>query len=212
MLKLFNIYPERYEYIILEEVDSSDMLDNREIYFIDFYKTFISPNCFNFTKGGGGGFTLGKYSNEERKKIKMKELETKKQNPNIMKNAAYKARQTFLKRPFEETSTITKNRIEKSVSVKLNNAIHLSEEEKNKRRQQHSCRIRDIHRNRNTEQKQLINNKISKTLTKDKIKLKNIHTGEEKELPFTQWKRQLKVDVYHLKLNLQKTSHGWALP
>jgi len=212
ILKLFNTYPERYEYVIIEQIYEENILDEREVYYIEFYNTFINNKYFNFTKGGSGGFTLGKYSAEERKKIKQKELKTKIDNPFIMKDTARRARATFLKRPLEEIEKINKCRIEKSIAARKAKQLQMTSHEKECRTLIHSNIVKEIHRHRSKEQKDQINAKISNTLTGDRIKLKNNITGEEKELPFSQWKKLFRVDVYHLKKGLQKTSHGWSLP
>ena len=212
ILKLFKNNPERYEYLILENINSDTVLDEREIYYIELYKTFYQDDCFNFTKGGSGGFTLGKYSDEERKKIKSKELETKKLNPDIMKAAAARGRQTFLKKPVEEQILIKENRIKKSIIARKNKKEKMTKEELIERSKKNSIRVKTIHLNRTDEYKQRINDKISKTLSKDKISLQKKETGEILSLTFTQWKKLYKVDVFHLQQNLQTPSHGWILP
>jgi hypothetical protein len=212
ILKLFNTYPERYKYIIIEQVQEENILDEREVYYIDYYNTFTNYNCYNFTRGGSGGFTLGKYSVEERKKIKQKELKTKLNNPNIMRDTAKRARATFLMRPQEEIEKINRRRIEKSIAVRKANQLQMTFYEKECQTLKHSNTVKEIHKNRSIEQKHQINIKISNALIGDNIKLKNNITGEEEELPFSKWKKLFKVDVYHLKKGLQKTSHGWSLP
>jgi hypothetical protein len=212
ILKLFKNNPERYKYVILENIDNNTILDEREVYYIEMYKTFHQNDCFNFTKGGTGGFTLGKYSDEERRKIKSRELETKKLNPVIMKDAAAKGRQTFLKKTIEEQMLIKENRIKKSIIAKKIKKEKMTSEELKERSKNNSIRVKNIHLNRTEEFKKNINDKISKTLSKDKITLQKKETGENLSLTFTQWKKLYKVDVFHLKQNLQKSSHGWALP
>ena len=57
-----------YENFIIELVEdeiSKEDIDNKEIHYISFYKT-LSPLGYNMTKGGGGGYTLGAWSEEDR--------------------------------------------------------------------------------------------------------------------------------------------------
>lgn len=211
ILKIFKNTPERYEYIIIENIENIDELDEKEKYYIELYDTFNQVDCFNFTRGGTGGCTLNRYSSDERKKIKLKELNTKKTNPDIMKKAAAKARQTFLMRPVEEQVFIVENRIKRSIEAKKAKKARMTDEELEHRKRKNSNRVKEIHRNRDEEQKQQIKDKISKTLSRDEISLVN-KSGNVLSLTFTQWKKLHNVDVYHLKKRLQKTSHGWSLP
>lgn len=210
--KIFMKNRDRYEYQIIEEINNADLLCEREIHYISYYNTYNDKTCFNFTKGGTGGNTINKLTTDERRIIKAKELLTKKLNPEIMKNAAHKARATFLKRPIEEQQAITEQRIQKSIQAKITNALKMSDEEKRMRSLRQSNVIKHIHLTRTAEQKQIIHNKISNTLKGNNITLRNIKTGEMLALSFSEWKKIHKVDVYHLDKGLQKTSHGWELP
>jgi hypothetical protein len=210
--KIFMKNRDRYEYQIIEEINNADLLCEREIHYISHYNTYNDKTCFNFTKGGTGGNTICKLTPCERQIIKAKELLTKKLNPEIMKNAAYKARETFLKRPIEEQQAITEQRIQKSIQAKIANALKMSDEEKKMRSLRHSNVVKHVHLTRTSEQKQLIHNKISNTLKGNNITLRNIKTSELLALSFSEWKKIHKVDVYHLDKGLQKTSHGWKLP
>jgi hypothetical protein len=210
--KIFTSNRDRYEYQIIEEINNVDLLCEREIYYISYYNTYNDKTCFNFTEGGTGGNTISKLTLEERRVIKAKEILTKKLNPEIMKNAAQKARLTFLRRPIEEQQAITEQRVQKSIQAKIITALKMSDEERKIKSHRQSNAVKQIHLRRTPEQKQLIHNKISNTLKGNSITLRNIKTGELLALSFSEWKKIHRVDVYHLNLGLQKTSHGWRLP
>lgn len=211
IVKLFKKYPSRFEYKIIEIVEEELLLNEKEIFYIKFYNTFTDTTCFNFTEGGDGGNTTKKMTSEQVQLKKKKELLTKQQNPEIMKAAAIKARETFLLRPAEERDAINRNRIKKSLEAKQLKKLSLTSDEKNMRKQHHSNIVRSIHQLRTEEQKKQINDKISNTLKKELYTLINKQSGEIKTLYFVEWKKQYKVDVYHLTRGLQKSSHGWAI-
>ena len=51
---------------IIEECDSKEQLDIREIYWIDYYDAVNSKNYYNIANGGNGGNTTAGYSVEEK--------------------------------------------------------------------------------------------------------------------------------------------------
>ena len=210
--KIIKNDPSRYDYIILENVQDANTLNEREQFFIVFYNTYNDNECFNFTPGGDGGYTLYKLTPTQRREIKHKELLTKKLNPHIMQQAAKKARETFALRPYEEQIQLHKQRIQKSIDAKQRKLKEMTEDEIKLRSLAISKRVKQIHNNRDKNTKEKIATKISNTLKKEKITLINIHTQESLSLCFSEWKKYYKVDVYHLTSTLQKTSHGWKLP
>lgn len=58
--KLFNKYPDRYVYTIIEENINETALDEKEKFYIKQYNTYTDKECFNYTEGGGGGDTFSK--------------------------------------------------------------------------------------------------------------------------------------------------------
>ena len=210
--EVMKLHPLRYEYIILEQISDINILDEREIFYIEQYNTFNDQSCFNYTKGGGGGWTLSKLTVDERKKIKEKELKTKLENPHIMKDAARRARETFNKRPLEEQQQMHQSRIEASIRSKLINLNKLTDEEIAERSRLQSERVKIIHSSRDIETKKAIAEKISNTLRRDPIPLEHIETGKIIALGYVQWKKQHNVNVSVLKNGIQKKTHGWKLP
>ncbi len=210
--KLFQKYPDIYRYVIIEEnILTEQLLNEREIYYISKYNTFDTPTCYNFTKGGSGGYTLSKFAIEDRHKIIQKSLQTKLKNPEIMKNAAKKAYETFLKRPKEERDKIIQQRYNKSIISKKQKQTQLTEQQKQQIKLDHSNTVKQIHQNRSIERKHEINNKIRKTLLKQPITLKNRHTEEILSLHSTIWQREYNVRTWFLVNKKQLHCHGWEL-
>jgi hypothetical protein len=197
---------------VLEQVCNADLINAREQFFIERYNTFFDKTCFNFTRGGNGGNTLCRLTSEQRHSAKQKEIMTKKKNPQIMQQAAKKAKQTFAKRPIEEQKLLHEQRIKKSVIAKQQKLNEMTAEDIRIRSDKTSERIKRIHQARSKETKESIANKISNTLKRDKITLVNVISNELLCLCFSEWKKYYKVDVYHLTAGLQKTSHGWRVP
>lgn len=205
--------PERYRYNILENnLSSLAKLNIKECFYIKKYNTYKDKTCFNFTPGGDGGFTLSKHTEKQRNIIKEKELATKRNNPDIMKEAAQRAYLTFLKRPLQERLKIIKSRFKKSLIAKKNKYANLTKEEKKElysKRSAHTSRIRN---NFSQEKKKAISNKIRNTLLGNPIMLVNIHTNEKRWHYFSEWFRQYKVSVTHLRKGYQNQTRGWRLP
>ena len=66
----WNKYGENaFDFCVLE-VCESEMLNNREIYWIDYYKSFT--NGYNLTLGGDGGNTIAGYTEEQLNQLKQK--------------------------------------------------------------------------------------------------------------------------------------------
>jgi hypothetical protein len=210
--KIVKNSPDRYEYVVLEQVCDANIINSREQFFIEKYNTFFDKKCFNFTKGGDGGNTICKLTPEQRHLAKQKEIMTKKMNPQIMQQAAKKAKQTFAKRPIEEQKLLHEQRIKKSIAAKQQKLNKMTEEDIRIRSAKNSERIKHIHQARSKEAKEIIANKISNTLKGDKITLVNVNSKEALSLCFSEWKKYYGVDVYHLTTCLQKTSHGWKIP
>jgi len=210
--KLVKRYPTRYQYIIVEEnITNEQILNTKEMYYIDKFNTFNDLTCYNFTKGGSGGFTLAKATKEERHKIKQKELSTKRNNPEIMKNASKKARETFLQRPKSEQNAIIKSRFNKSLIAKQQKKNQLTPDEKRQRTERHSNQVKRIHQQRSSAKQCEINNKIKNTLRKDLITLQHLDTKEILSLYSTEWQRKYKVHTWHLINKKQNHCHRWAL-
>lgn len=66
----WNKYGENAFYFSIVELCESDVLDEKEIYWIDYYNTF--KNGYNLTVGGDGGNTIAKYSDDEYEKYRAK--------------------------------------------------------------------------------------------------------------------------------------------
>ena len=76
---------DNFEFSIIEDhisLDEKDLLNNREIYWIEYYDSF--RNGYNSTKGGDGGNTYEKKSEDELLKIKKKLSEASKGDKNAM--------------------------------------------------------------------------------------------------------------------------------
>jgi len=76
------------EYIILEELSNPEFLNDREIFWISFYKTTIDANGYNLSPGGASGasgcsWTLSDIARENQSNGRRKYI---KENPEVLQN------------------------------------------------------------------------------------------------------------------------------
>lgn len=94
---------------ILEWCDSKKQLNEREIFYISAYKEKYGNLCYNVAAGGEGGDNLRYLTAEQKKEIKLREIQTKKNKPEQEKQAlAEKIRNTLLNKSKEEKIKISK--------------------------------------------------------------------------------------------------------
>lgn len=211
--KLFNLYPSRYVYKILEENVLVENLRDREVYYINLYETFRDKTCFNFTEGGDGGYTLQKYNEEQINLIRQKALLTKKLHTEIMKNSAKKARITFNNKPKEYIDMVNTNRGINATRTRMYNKTLLTEQELIDLKTKHSLEVKKSRDTETFEQRKYRNDKITKTL-RDKFPTftcKNLITGEVKALNSTQWLKTHKVHIWDLTHKHSNHSRNWVI-
>ena len=69
---------ENFKKEIIEYCNTTEELNKKEIYWIDFHKACESDQFYNISKGGDGGNTLKGYSEEQKKEIHKKQTESRK--------------------------------------------------------------------------------------------------------------------------------------
>lgn len=71
---------------IIEECKTKKILNDREIYWINYYNAVESDNFYNIASGGDGGNTIAGYTDDQRNLLSMKLSNTRKGIINIGKN------------------------------------------------------------------------------------------------------------------------------
>jgi len=69
---------ENFKKEIIEHCNTSEELNEKEIYWIDFYKACESEQFYNIAKGGDGGNIIKGYSEEQKKEIYKKTIDNRK--------------------------------------------------------------------------------------------------------------------------------------
>jgi hypothetical protein len=211
--KLFNLYPNRYLYKIIETDILLENLEVKEIEYIKIYNTFEDSSCFNFTIGGTGGYTLQKYNKKQIDTIRQKAIITKKLHPEIMKNSAKKARITFNNKPREFINMVNNNRGINAAKTRMYNKTLLTDQELSDLKIKHSVEIKKSRDIETIEQRKYRNDKITKTL-RDKFPVftcRNLITNDIKSLNSTQWLKLHKVHIWHLVNKYQHKCHNWII-
>lgn len=68
---------------IVEECESKEKLDEREIYWISFYNAVDSDNFYNIASGGDGGDTISGYNESQKRKLSKKISKARKGKVNL---------------------------------------------------------------------------------------------------------------------------------
>lgn len=74
---------ENFSRKIIEECTSRDELNQREIYWIEFYNAVENRNFYNIASGGDGGNTIAGYNDEQRYSLSKKLSDLRKGNINL---------------------------------------------------------------------------------------------------------------------------------
>ena len=119
---------DNFKRIIIEECKTKEELDNREIYWIDFYDAVAREDFYNIAKGGDGGDVISGYTEEQRKDLSDKLSKMRKGKSNLGANNP-NATKIILLNTMEVFSTIveasevydiSKDRIQQCCSARKN--------------------------------------------------------------------------------------------
>lgn len=92
---------------IIEECSSKDELDNREIYWINYYNAVNDKNYYNIAKGGEGGNTISGYTDEQLQEYKQRKSKIHKE--------------TVLKGDDSPCSKLTEKKVKEIISLLIDN-------------------------------------------------------------------------------------------
>lgn len=160
---------ENFNKEILEECNSLELLNEREKYWIDFYKSTNRSVEYNITKGGTGGDTLS--NNPNKKQIGEKISNS---NKKIWSDSTYKKKMSELRKT--QITRETRQKISDSTKGKNNRMYGKSHQQCSKDKMSNARKIWWI--NLPEEKKKELGEKISKTNTG---RHGNIWTDEQKK-------------------------------